>query len=395
MTVTNADSQTLAFAAPSPHEPARPSWSVVAMDEPPASLQRGNEAPRSRLARYPMIVEDPAMVDVVRRAEQIAWSEATVLIEGESGTGKEILAHHIHHRSRRSAGPFVAVNCAAIPEQLLESELFGHERGAFSGAIGRRIGKFEAAHGGTILLDEVSEMDIRLQAKLLRALQEREVDRVGGRSPVKIHVRVIATTNCDLWSEVGRRTFREDLYFRLNVAPLRVPPLRQRPVDISALADYFGRKYAAENMLPPPFLTAEARTRLIGYGWPGNVRELENIIHRAVILAGGQAIDAAALDLPERGRMALALPQLMTPLVALHTASHTSLHGAPGGTAFVARSLEQMEQDLIISTLAHTTGNRTHAAAILGISIRALRNKLRDYSAAGIPVPAPSAHGTG
>ncbi len=273
-------------------------------------------------------------------------------------------------------------------------ELFGHEQCVLE-TIGRRIGKFEAAHGGTILLDEVSGMDIRLQAKLLRALQEREVDRVGGRSPVKIHVRVIATTNCDLWSEVGRRTFREDLYFRLNVAPLRVPPLRQRPVDISALADYFGRKYAAENMLPPPFLTAEARTRLIGYGWPGNVRELENIIHRAVILAGGQAIDAADLDLPERGSTALALPQLKTPLVASHAASHTALHGAPGGTAFVACSLGQMEQDLIISTLAHTTGNRTHAAAILGISIRALRNKLRDYSAAGIPVPAPAAHGTG
>jgi len=326
-----------------------------------------------------MVVEDPAMAEIVRRAEQIAWSEATVLIEGESGTGKEILAHHIHHRSRRSAGPFVAVNCAAIPEQLLESELFGHERGAFSGAIGRRIGKFEAAHGGTILLDEVSEMDIRLQAKLLRALQEREVDRVGGRTPVKINVRVIATTNRDLWSEVGRRSFREDLYFRLNVAPLVVPPLRQRPIDISALADYFGRKYATENMLPPPSFTADARARLLGYSWPGNVRELENIIHRAIILAGGKAIDASALDLPERARLAAPPPP---PL-------------APPQPAFVARSLEEVEQDLIISTLAHTGGNRTHAAAILGISIRALRNKLRDYSAAGVAVPAPAAPGSG
>ena len=188
---------------------------------------------------HAMVVRDPAMQATVRRAEQVAASEASVLITGESGTGKEVLARHIHRRSRRSAGPFVALNCAAIPENLLESELFGHEKGAFSGAVARRIGKFEAADGGTLLLDEISEMDPRLQAKLLRALQEREIDRLGGAAPVRVNVRILATTNRDLPAEVQRGAFREDLYFRLNVVSLRIPPLRERPGDIAALADHF------------------------------------------------------------------------------------------------------------------------------------------------------------
>ena len=193
-----------------------------------------------------LIVNDPVMAATVARAEKVAAAEASVLITGESGTGKEVLARHIHARSRRANGPFVALNCAAIPEALLESELFGHEKGAFSGAVARRIGKFEAAEGGTLLLDEIGEMDIRLQAKLLRAVQEREVDRVGGSTPVKVNVRILATTNRDLREEVTHKRFREDLYFRLNVVAIHIPPLRERPGDIAALASHFARHYAEE-----------------------------------------------------------------------------------------------------------------------------------------------------
>jgi DNA-binding NtrC family response regulator len=329
--------------------------------------------PRNANRAHTLVSSDPAMIAVVRRAEQIAWSDASVLIQGESGTGKEVLARHIHRHSRRASGPFVALNCAAIPEHLLESELFGHEKGAFSGAIGRRIGKFEAAQGGTILLDEISEMDLRLQAKLLRALQEREVDRVGGQSPVRINVRVIATTNKDLWAEAGGKTFRQDLFFRLNVAPLHIPPLRERPADIDALTDYFIGKYAAQNGLAPPPVSAAARGELRACPWPGNVRELENIIHRAVVMTAGAMITGEVLDLRRR----------------------PAARPGPAASAsgFVARSLTEMEQALILSTLEFTRGNRTHAAAILGISIRALRNKLRDYAAQGIEVTAPMSPG--
>ena len=236
---------------------------------------------------HAMVVRDPAMQAAVHRAEQVAASEASVLITGESGTGKEVLARHLHRRSRRSGGPFVALNCAAIPENLLESELFGHERGAFSGAVARRLGKFEAADGGTLLLDEISEMDIRLQAKLLRALQEREIDRLGGAAPVRVNVRILATTNRDLAALVQRCAFREDLFFRLNVVSLRIPPLRERPGDIAALADHFARRYADVNGLPFRPLSREALLRLASHGWRGNVRELENSLHRAVLLADG------------------------------------------------------------------------------------------------------------
>jgi len=334
---------------------------------------------RPRAGSHALVSVDPAMVLILGRAEQIAWSDASVLIQGESGTGKEVLARHIHRHSRRSNGAFVALNCAAIPEHLLESELFGHEKGAFSGAIGRRVGKFEAAQGGTILLDEISEMDSRLQAKLLRALQEREVDRLGGTSPIKIDVRVIAITNKDLWEEVGKKTFREDLFFRLNVAPLHIPPLRQRPADIDALSDHFVRKYALQNSLPVPSYSSTARDLLRSYNWPGNVRELENIIHRAVILMAGGVLSVDALDLHPGYAARRQLPPV-------------ERTRAPAG--FVARSLGQVEQDLIVATLGYTKGNRTHAATILGISIRALRNKLRDYTAQGIDVPAPTPPGT-
>ncbi|HEY5302023.1 MAG TPA: sigma-54 dependent transcriptional regulator, partial [Acetobacteraceae bacterium] len=233
---------------------------------------------------HALIARDPVMQAAVRRAELIAPSEASVLIGGESGTGKEVLARHIHRRSRRSGGVFVALNCAAIPEALLESELFGHEKGAFSGALARRVGKFEAADGGTLLLDEISEMDVRLQAKLLRAVQEREIDRVGGAGPVRVNVRILATTNRDLLAEVSRGAFREDLYFRLNVVSLRVPPLRERPGDIAALAEHFARRYAEVNGLPYRPVSRAALIRLTAHGWRGNVRKLENTIHRAVLL---------------------------------------------------------------------------------------------------------------
>lgn len=323
---------------------------------------------------HTLIAHDPAMLAMLHRAEQVARSEASVLISGESGTGKEILARYIHRRSRRSAGTFVAVNCAAIPESLLESELFGHERGAFSGALSRRIGKFEAANGGTLLLDEISEMDMRLQAKLLRALQEREIDRLGGSSPVKVNVRILATTNRDLAVEVQHGRFREDLYFRLNVVALRIPALRERPGDIASLAEHFARKFAETNGLPYRPLSSHALLRLKSHNWRGNVRELENMLHRAVLLADGAEIDAGAIELGAPG-----------------SSSETSLASQPPINALVGRRMDEVERDLIIQTLDHTLGNRTHAAIMLGISIRALRNKLREYTAQGIAVPPPSA----
>ncbi len=318
-----------------------------------------------------LVVEDPVMLETLRLARRYAPADASVLITGESGTGKEVLARFLHANSRRSGGPFISVNCAAIPENLLESELFGHEKGAFTGAVARRIGKFEEASGGTLLLDEISEMDIRLQAKLLRAIQEREIDRVGGGGPVRVDIRVIATSNRDLEQAVAEGRFREDLYYRLNVLCLRLPPLRERPADIVALARHFARKHAAANGLPERPLTADALARLRAHHWRGNVRELENCIHRAVLLAQGEVIDAAAIDLrapPAAGG-----------------------EGAAPAAPVVGRTVAEMERDLILQTLQHTLGNRTQAANILGISIRTLRNKLRQYSEAGLPVP-PAAH---
>jgi DNA-binding NtrC family response regulator len=328
------------------------------------------------------VAADPVMLNALRRAEQVAASEASVLIRGESGTGKEVMARHIHRRSRRAAGPFIAVNCAAIPENLLESELFGHEKGAFSGAIARRIGRFEAADGGTLLLDEISEMDVRLQAKLLRAIQEREIDRLGGSEPVKVNVRILATTNRPLEAEVRKGTFREDLYFRLNVVTLTVPPLRERPRDIAPLAEMFARRYAEVNGLPYRPIAADAMRLLEAQPWRGNVRELENTIHRAVLLASGETIGLDAIELP--------LDDGAAPAPATTGAAARTVAPAPAGTptGLVGRTVADVERDLILETLTHCLGNRTHAAAILGISIRTLRNKLREYSAAGVKVPA-------
>jgi DNA-binding NtrC family response regulator len=325
------------------------------------------------------VFHDPAMERVVKLALQVAASEASVLIVGESGVGKEVMARFVQRRSKRKDKPFISVNCAAIPENLLESELFGHEKGAFTGALARRIGRFEEANGGTLMLDEISEMDVRLQAKLLRAIQERVIDRVGGSQPVKVDIRIIATSNRNLAEAVRAGTFREDLLYRLNVVTLRIPPLRERPADILALAGHFAEKYAELNGLPRKPLSEAARRALTANHWKGNVRELENTIHRAVLLSSEAEIGAENLVSPE-GEDMLARPD---------PAARAALAAEAATRSLVGQTVAQVEQDLILDTLDHCLGNRTHAARILGISIRTLRNKLNEYEASGVVVPDP------
>lgn len=328
----------------------------------------------------PFIYEDPSMDKVVKLAEQIAPSEASILITGETGSGKEVMARYVHERSNRANKPFIAVNCAAIPENLLESELFGHEKGAFTGAVARRVGKFEEANGGTLLLDEISEMDVRLQAKLLRALQEREIDRVGGSKPVSIDIRIIATSNREMQEEVKKGTFREDLLFRMNVVNLKIPPLSERKNDIPALARFFAKRYAEMNDLPIRELSDEALNNLKNHHWQGNVRELENAIHRAVLLAKGDVIGIEAILLPDGS----------TPGAPKAAPQEGAKEGEQTTGAMVGKTVAEVEQDLIIDTLKHCLGNRTHAANILGISIRTLRNKLNLYVQGGVNVPGSS-----
>ena len=337
---------------------------------------------------HQMIYEDEAMAAVISLADQVAGSEASILITGESGTGKEVLARYVHRKSARADRPFICVNCAAIPENLLESELFGHEKGAFTGAIARRIGKFEEANGGTLLLDEISEMDAHLQAKLLRAIQEREIDRVGGTKPVKVDIRIIATSNRDLAEAAKRGTFREDLLYRLNVVNLRLPALRERPKDIQALARHFARKYADANGVPYRAISPVTERLLASHLWRGNVRELENTIHRAVLLANGTEIGPEAIRLPDGtqvGSSALNADQADLPATV-----RSAVESAAAVTrGLVGRTVADVERDLILDTLDHCLGNRTHAANILGISIRTLRNKLREYTQSGLAVPLP------
>ena len=328
-----------------------------------------------------MIYRDDAMAGVVKLAQQIAGSDASVLITGESGTGKEVLARYLHSRSQRSKKPFISVNCAAMPENLLESELFGHEKGAFTGALARRIGKFEEANGGTLLLDEITEMDVRLQAKLLRAIQERVIDRVGGGKPVPVDIRIVATSNRNLTDAVREGKFREDLLFRLNVVNLKIPPLRERPADIGELATYFIKKYSEANGLPVRPLSAEARRALNVNRWPGNVRELENTLHRAVLLSTGAEIGIDGILAPDGVRLD-ASRATGAAAIAADTAEQVTRN-------LVGRTVAEVERDLILETLKHCLGNRTHAANILGISIRTLRNKLNEYSADGSPIPPP------
>jgi DNA-binding NtrC family response regulator len=337
------------------------------------------------------IARDPAMTRVLELAEQVAPSEASVLITGESGTGKEVMARHIHAKSKRAKQKFISVNCAAIPENLLESELFGHEKGAFTGAVARRIGKFEEASGGTLLLDEISEMHPRLQAKLLRAIQEREIDRVGGSQPVKVDIRLIATTNRDLEEAVREGSFREDLFFRLNVVNVALPPLRERPQDIEALTEHFARRYAEANGVNTPVITPEAREMLRRHGWRGNVRELENTMHRAVLLSRDGRItpESVLLHGTRTGMGETVSAEDGGPSAGDARDSADGEADAHATRALVGRTVADVERELILDTLSHCLGNRTHAANILGISIRTLRNKLRAYSEEGIPVPAP------
>jgi len=341
---------------------------------------------------HTMIFQDQSMAAVVMLADQVAPSDASILITGESGTGKEVMARYLHDKSRRKDKAFISINCAAIPDNLLESELFGHEKGAFTGAIARRIGKFEEANGGTLLLDEISEMDPRLQAKLLRAIQEREIDRVGGSKPISVDIRVIATSNRDLQQAVADGDFREDLLFRLNVVNLKLPPLRERPNDILMLAEHFGAKYAEANNVAERPISEAAKKALKSHYWNGNVRELENTMHRAVLLASSDEIGPEAIMTPDGQTPQMAQPQAESGQVtgaselAAKNAAPVDRHGDAN---FVARTVADVEQELIIDTLYHCLGNRTHAANILGISIRTLRNKLKQYSEEGVEVPMP------
>jgi DNA-binding NtrC family response regulator len=337
---------------------------------------------------HTIVFRDPAIAEVLSLADQVAPSVASILIIGESGTGKELLARYLHRKSRRAEQKFVSVNCAAIPENLLESELFGHEKGAFTGAVARRIGKFEEASGGTLLLDEISELDPRLQAKLLRAIQEREIDRVGSNQPVEVDIRVIATSNTDLEEEVRKGNFREDLFFRLNVVTLALPPLRARPRDIEILAEHFVAKYSEANGLPERPLSGEALAMLRGHGWRGNVRELENAMHRAVLLADGDEIGREAIVLTSG--LGAPAPQDGGQEASSGNgdARQRSQLASP-----VGRTVADVERGLILDTLQHCLGNRTHAANILGISIRTLRNKLKQYSEEGASIPMPGEAG--
>jgi two-component system, response regulator FlrC len=336
-----------------------------------------------------IIARDIAMQPVLELASKIAPSDASVLITGESGTGKEVMARYIHRKSKRASQSFVSLNCAAIPENLLESELFGHEKGAFTGAVARRIGKFEEANGGTLLLDEISEMDLRLQAKLLRAIQEREIDRVGGTQPIRVDIRLIATSNRDLETEVKAKRFREDLYFRLNVVNLALPALRQRPADIGPMAEYFVQKYTQSNGLQMRTLSPAALAMLQTHHWRGNVRELENTIHRAVLLAKGSMIEPDVIMLSGHNFAPDGTPSAAG--IAAQVAATRSQNTSDNTGALVGKTVADVERDLILNTLSHCLGNRTHAANILGISIRTLRNKLKQYSESGLPVPPPTA----
>jgi transcriptional regulator with PAS, ATPase and Fis domain len=302
------------------------------------------------------IFEDPKMKEVVALAGKVAPTDASVLITGESGTGKEVLARHIHEKSRKPQKKFLSVNCAAIPENLLESELFGHEKGAFTGAIARRIGKFEEANGGTLLLDEITEMHPRLQAKLLRALQEKEIDRVGGDKPIPVNFRLIATSNRDMQEAIRDKIFREDLYFRLNVITIHLPPLRERPGDIPSLAKHFVEKYARINGIAEPMIHPETLQKLQAYSWPGNVRELENVMHRGVLMTDGGVIKPEHLQLSSR-----------------------QISGYREMERFVGRSLQDLEKEFVLSTFAYCDRDSMRAAELLGLSLRTFQAKMEDF----------------
>jgi DNA-binding NtrC family response regulator len=319
--------------------------------------QAANQDSAPSLSSLPIISQDKKMKEIIDLCARIAASKATVLLQGESGTGKELVARHIHSQSQRNQGPFVAVNCASLPETLLESELFGHEKGAFTGAIARKMGKFELAHRGTILLDEISEMNTFLQAKILRVLQENELDRIGGSRPIPIDIRVIATTNRDLAASVEKGEFREDLYYRLDVINLTLPPLRERPDDVELLSNHFLRKFAEESGGALRSISEPALAWLKRQEWRGNVRELKNTLERAFLISSQNVLDLADFS-------------------GTRDQAHDSEKGEVDPSSLCLR---EMEEKLISRALEKTQGNRTHAAKILGISIRTLRNKLNEY----------------
>ncbi len=318
-----------------------------------------------------ILTSDRRMREVIQLAKTVAQSKATILIQGESGTGKELMAKLIHDHSTRNGKPYVAINCAAIPENLLESELFGYERGAFTGAVNSKSGKFEMANGGTLLLDEISEMDLRLQAKLLRVIQEGEVDRIGGRRPIPVDVRILATTNRNLSECVRIGAFREDLFYRLNVVHLTIPALRERIGDVRILSVNFMKCYAEKNNKVTKDFTEDGMSLLESHVWPGNVRELENVIERAVITSQSPTVSGSDIYIERRegtGEMAESM------------AARTEKNWMPG------RTLDDIERTVILEALEYHRGNRTHTARALGISIRTLRNKISDYKKLGIQV---------
>ncbi len=306
------------------------------------------------------------MQDILEMVKKVAQTHATVLIQGESGTGKEVVAHAIVQHSPRAQMPFIKVNCAAVPETLLESEFFGHEKGAFTGAVQRREGRFETANGGTLLLDEIAEISLGLQVKLLRVLQEREFERVGGNKTLRVDVRLIASTNRDLQEEVRQGRFREDLYYRLNVVPINLPPLRLRGDDLQDLVEFYVGHFARKHGKTCRGVTPRSMERLLGYRWPGNVRELQNTLERAVIMAA----PSGPVEVPEFGNT--------------ERASFNGLN-----VADTLPTVDEMERRLIGCMLLQTKHNRTRAAEKLGISLRTLRNKLRDYRAAGYDTTKP------
>jgi DNA-binding NtrC family response regulator len=345
-----------------------------------------------------LVGRSAAMIRLRQLIDRVAPTDATVLVTGESGTGKEMISREFYRRSPRRGQPFIKVNCAAVSPTLIESEFFGHERGAFTGATERREGRFELANNGTLLLDEVSEIPATLQAKLLRVLQEREFERVGGARTIKVNVRIIATSNRDLMSNVTKGEFRQDLYYRLNVFPVHVPSLRERVDDIPLLADHFLVRFTRKHGVRVTGFSESARAALLSYRWPGNVRELQNTVERAVILSeSGRPVTAAALGLPgdlppnEAGasvawEQETAPPEPLAP-VSEPAAANGQAAAMTDGTGNVLR-LDELEKQAIRVALRQTAGNRTQAAAALGISIRTLRNKLQEYRDAGDPVDA-------
>jgi DNA-binding NtrC family response regulator len=315
-------------------------------------------------AGFELLGQSSAIENLRQLVRKVGRTLATVLIQGESGTGKELVARALYRESPRANAPFIRVNCAAIPENLIESEFFGHEKGAFTGAVAKREGRFELAHGGTILLDEISEISPNVQAKLLRVLQERELERVGGNRTIKVDVRVIATTNRHLEQSVQKKEFREDLFFRLNVVPIRVPPLRDHLEDVPFLAEEFMRRYGRKHGIRVHGFSDQAMRLLREHAWPGNVRELQNVIERAVILCG------------ENGRFEAEHLGLTPAAAPAETAA------APEGGSAAETDLPrlaEMEKRHILAALERCKGNRTHAAKLLDISIRTLRNKLHEY----------------